>query len=82
MTPRAFAVHGKKVLLAPVDFDWVLARGIAGSWPSGQGDGAKRPEVAQWITQPRKWHRGFREAVKKHEAWMKAAYSPVLKPKR
>ena len=51
-----------------MDFDWVPGRGIAGAWPKGQGEGAKRPEVAQWITQPRTWHRGSREAVMKHQA--------------
>ena len=73
MTPHALAVHGRKVLLAPGRFDWVISQKIGGTWPEGEGTGAARPEVSSWITLPREWHRPARKAVEERKAWMDAA---------
>ena len=72
LTPRAAMVAGGEVSLAPQSFEWVTHSGLGGNWPGGDDGGARAPEVAQWVTMPREWHRPDREQVAKHDAWMEA----------
>lgn len=73
MTPHALAVLRREILLAPGSYYWVQGHGFQGKWPTVEGRGARRPEVASWVTLPRSWHRPDRAAVKAYRAWMQAA---------
>jgi hypothetical protein len=79
-TVRASAIAAPlaAIELAPDTFAWVAAHDRSGgAWPQGSDAiGAGRPEVFEWMTLPRDWHRPARDPVKAHDAWMESTRRP------
>lgn len=74
---QAIAAHGSAVELAPRSFAWVRdhdgSSATSATWPDDDAaTGARRAEVARWMTLPLEWHRPGRDTVKAHDAWMDA----------